>query len=176
MKFQIKNRFTDAVKFECELTAEVAEQRYSLQLGFSVRSAYLEGASLEGANLEGASLREANLEDIKEDFFARLKLGRNEALGLYDYLMKGKINGSSYSGACACFCGTIANVRGENYNSLTNGLKPDATSPTERFFLAIRMGDIPQNNQVSAIIAGWMREFMNAEEIKYPEYEITAIK
>jgi hypothetical protein len=66
-------------------------------------------------------------------------------------------------------------VRGENFKALSNGLKPDAESPTERLFLSIRKGDIPQNNQISAIVATWMREFMDKENIQYPQYEIVAI-
>lgn len=68
MKFEIKNRFTGAVQYTCELTAEMAGREYSVQLGFAVRSAvaaraYLAGANLTGANLTGANLAYANLTD-----------------------------------------------------------------------------------------------------------------
>jgi hypothetical protein len=54
-------------------------------------------------------------------------------------------------------------------------LRPDANRPAERWFLAIRKGDIPPNNPVSAITAEWAREFMDANTIKYPKYEIVAV-
>ena len=135
----------------------------------------LSDTNLESANLKSANLNNANLESAKDDFFARLSLAKTEALDLYDYLMKGKIDGSCYQGECACFCGTIAKVRGENFRILSNGLEPDPESPTERLFLSIKKGDIPQNNQISAIVANWMREFMDKEKIQYPKYEIIAI-
>ena len=66
MNFQIKNRFTDEVQFECELSAEVAGQPYSLRLGFAVREALtndtdLSGAVLRDAVLSGAVLSDADL-------------------------------------------------------------------------------------------------------------------
>ena len=71
MKFEIKNRWSGAVQFECELSAEMAGKEYSLQLGFAVKKAveagaylagaYLAGANLAGANLAGAYLAGANL-------------------------------------------------------------------------------------------------------------------
>ena len=66
LKFQITNRLTGAVQFECELSAEIAGQSFSLRLGFAVRKAIearanLAGANLAGANLAGANLARANL-------------------------------------------------------------------------------------------------------------------
>ena len=76
MQFAIKNRFTGAIQFECEITAEIAGQSYGLQLGFAVKKAFeahanlagayladanLAGAYLAGANLAGANLAHANL-------------------------------------------------------------------------------------------------------------------
>ena len=78
MQFQIKNRFTGAVAYECELSVEVAGKSYNLQLGFAVKKAiearanltdanltgaYLTGANLTGAYLAGANLAGANLTD-----------------------------------------------------------------------------------------------------------------
>jgi len=125
-------------------------------------------ADLTGADLAGVDLAGANLTYIKEDFFNKLLLAKNEVLGLYNYLMTGRINGSVYVGECACFIGTISKVAKEHYESLSSGLKPDPQSPIERWFLGIRKDDIPQNSQISAITATWMREFMDNEKIIYP--------
>lgn len=79
MKLEIKNSLTRAVQF----TAEVYDEKYSIQLGLAVveaikvganltdanlggaylAGAYLRGATLQGAYLEGADLRGADLED-----------------------------------------------------------------------------------------------------------------
>jgi hypothetical protein len=71
VKFEIRNRFDGKVQFECELTAEIAEQPYTMKLGFAVRKAIdacadlagadLMCANLAAAHLEGAKLKEANL-------------------------------------------------------------------------------------------------------------------
>ena len=67
----IKNRFTDAVLFECEIPPELAEASAARQLGFAVKEALkaranladadLAGADLAGAYLAGAYLADANL-------------------------------------------------------------------------------------------------------------------
>ncbi len=143
--------------------------------GANLRGANLSDADLNDANLRGANLSGADLSDAKKEFLEKLLLAKNEALGLYDFLMRGKIDGSCYKGECACFVGTIANICGQDWKTLSNGLKPDSSSAVERWFYGINRGDIPQNNQVSAITAEWMREFMDREGIKYPKYEIIAI-
>ena len=61
MKFQIKNRFTGEVQFECELTAEIAEKEYSLRMGFAINEAIKQNADLSSANLSYANLRSADL-------------------------------------------------------------------------------------------------------------------
>ncbi|WP_010517788.1 pentapeptide repeat-containing protein [Komagataeibacter oboediens] len=59
--FQIKSRFTGEVRFECELSAEVAGRSFGLKLGFSVKKAIEAGANLVGADLSGADLSGAYL-------------------------------------------------------------------------------------------------------------------
>jgi uncharacterized protein YjbI with pentapeptide repeats len=61
MKFQIKNRWTGAVQYECELSAEVAGMSYGLQLGFAVKHALASGSNLSGSNLSGSNLSGSNL-------------------------------------------------------------------------------------------------------------------
>jgi len=61
--FQIKNRFTGAVIFECELSADVVDKEYRFQLGFAVKKAVEARANLARANLAGAYLGGANLAD-----------------------------------------------------------------------------------------------------------------
>jgi hypothetical protein len=144
--------------------------------GADLYGADLYGADLYGADLRGADLRGANLGEIKEDFFKVLEAASHEVLGLYDALMRGLVDGSHYEGDCACLVGTIANVRHEKYDKLSIPLKPDADRPSERWFLAIGKGDIPQSNPVSAVTAEWMREWMRAKGMTFPEYRIVAFE
>ena len=156
-----------------------ADLRDAYLEGANLEGAYLRGADLRGADLRGgylrdADLRGADLRDIKSDFFDRLTAAKQEVQGLYDYLIRGKINGSCYEGICACFCGTIANLRKENYENLSIDLKPDSDSPTEKWFLSIHKGDTEVSNQVVKITAEWMREFMQANDIAIPEYKLVS--
>jgi hypothetical protein len=114
------------------------------------------------------------LEHIKKDFFDRLLLAKHEATGLYDHLMRGKIDGTSYEGECACFVGTVAKICHQDYQKLTSGLKPDSNSPTEKWFMGILKGDTPQSNQVSNITASWIEEFCLFNEIVLPEYKLVS--
>ena len=55
--FQIKNRWTGNVQFECELPAETAQTAYSAQLAFAVKRAVNARADLAGADLANAKIR-----------------------------------------------------------------------------------------------------------------------
>ena len=63
MKFEIKNRWTGNIQYECELDVSLDTQTHSFQLGAAVKLAYKCGANLRGANLRGAYLRGADLCD-----------------------------------------------------------------------------------------------------------------
>jgi hypothetical protein len=61
MKFQIKHRYSGAVLFEAELSAEFEMKSHRLQLGAAVKLAVKAGADLAGADLARANLARANL-------------------------------------------------------------------------------------------------------------------
>jgi hypothetical protein len=60
---EILNRWSGAVQFGCELTAEIEAGPLSLRLGFAARKAFELKANLRDANLRDANLRGANLGD-----------------------------------------------------------------------------------------------------------------
>ena len=62
-KFAIKHRMTDALLFECDLPADIAEQSPRRQLGHAIKEAIKARANLADANLAGANLADANLAD-----------------------------------------------------------------------------------------------------------------
>ena len=125
------------------------------------------GSDLRGSNLRGSNLGEADLREIKSDFFAAMDSVPYEVEGLKSAVVEGRIDGSSYTGSCCCFVGTVANLRGCNYTEIPD-LVPDSQRPTERWFLAIKPGDKPENSQVSAITLGWIDEWQKARRPSDP--------
>jgi hypothetical protein len=138
--------------------------------GANLSRAYLSGANLSraylsGANLSWANLSGAYLDPIRDDVYKVLEAAPAEVPGLLLALREGRVDGSSYSGACACLVGTIANVRGVAHDSL-GILRPDADRPAERWFLGIREGDTPRSNQVSRITEGWVVAWLEKQGVK----------
>ncbi len=131
--------------------------------GASLVGASLVGARLDGASLDGASLDGARLDGARDDFYAVLNAAPNEVSGLLEAIRDGRINGSQYEGECACLVGTIAKVRGCNYESLGD-LRPDSGRPSEVWFMALKPGHTPANHQVAAITERWIVEWMAARQ------------
>ena len=245
MQYEIKNRWTGAVIFTCELSKEIESEDDGIKIGFAVKAALkvstnlseanlsganlgdadlsganlsgadlrdadlrganlsgadlsganlgdadlrganlrgadLSGANLSGANLIGANLIGANLSDAnlsgaknipqeyfdlcRDDIFSVLSSAPQEARGVLAALEGGKVDGSTYEGACACLVGTIANIRGCDYHDL--GIKPDGSRPAEQFFMQIKAGDTPETNPAAKMafdwIAGWIASMESA--------------
>ena len=182
MKFQIFHRYDSArVVYECELPDKTPSGlRMRAALGkatvmdanltradltranltrANLMDANLTRADLTGADLTGANLTDANLTRAKNDFWSILLRTPQEVAGLRLALIDGRVDGSTYKGACACLVGTIANLRGLQYRDI--GVKPDSNRPAERWFLGIRKGDTPETNQISKITVEWLDEFVS---------------
>jgi uncharacterized protein YjbI with pentapeptide repeats len=129
--------------------------------GADLTNANLNGADLANADLRSADLSGADLDPIRDDLRLVLDSAPVEVAGLLAALRAGTINGSTYSGSCACLVGTIANIRGCEYDRL-EGLRPDSGRPAEKWFLALRAGHTPDNSQVAAITEGWLLEWQAA--------------
>jgi hypothetical protein len=138
----------------------------------NLSGANLSGADFNGANLSDASLNDADLSEIKADYLAVLSVAKHEVTELYKALLSGRIDGSTYTGECACLVGTIANIRHEDHKSLGINLRPDSSRPAEIWFLNIRKGDTPENNAVSAIVKDWTTKFASEHGIKLPVMEM----
>jgi hypothetical protein len=126
----------------------------------NLSGANLRGANLRDANLSDANLSDANLRGFKADVFDVLLRAPNEAQGVRDALIAGRVDGSVYEGECACLVGTIGKVRGVAYSDLGHGLKPDAGRPAEQWFMAIKRGDTPGSSSVVKITVEWVDEFL----------------
>ena len=145
--------------------------------GADLRDANLSGANLSGANLSGADLRDANLRDaylsgadlrdanlepIKEDIWSILEYAKNEVDGLVDALKNGRVDGSVYEGECACLVGTIANLRSCDYRCLVD-IEADSSRLAERWFMNIREGHTPENNEFAKLAVEWIEEWKVAQ-------------
>jgi hypothetical protein len=144
MLFEIKHRFTGSVLFSLECG--------SLKL-------CVEAAIKSDADLSGADLSRAYLTPIRDDLWAVLAGAPREVEGLRKALIEGRVDGSTYSGECACLVGTIANLRNVSHNDL-GVIKPNSNRPIERFFLNISRGDTPETNQASSLAVQWTDEFL----------------
>jgi hypothetical protein len=127
--------------------------------GADLVSVVLVSANLRGANLRGADLTGANLIIVRDDLWAVLSSAPAEVPALIAALKAGLVDGSSYSGECACLVGTIANARHCNYNAIP-GLTPNSSRPAERFFLGIRQGDTPETSQASKLACEWAEDWL----------------
>jgi hypothetical protein len=131
-----------------------AKLQYAKLQGAKLQYAKLQGAKLQYAKLQGAELQYAKLQyaelqyakpsdplyPIKIDFWAVLDQAPAEVAGLRMALVEGRVDGSTYTGACACLVGTIANVRDVPVDSDELGIPCDADRPAEVWFVPIRKG------------------------------------
>ena len=151
----IKHRFTGSVIWEGKYESVKA----------AVIDAVAKIADLRGADLTDADLTDADLEPVKADIWMVLTLsGVKEAEGLASAIRLGKINGELYEGECACLVGTIANVRGCSFTSIP-GLAPNSSRPAERWFLALKPGDTPENSPIAAITLEWVEEWIRLQPV-----------
>jgi uncharacterized protein YjbI with pentapeptide repeats len=143
--------------------------------GSNLSGSNLSGSNLRGSNLSDSNLRDSNLSDsdlsdsnlspIRDDFFLVLLRGIAEIPKLKKNVIEGNINGSTYEGECACLSGTLFNAATENNGKQEAERKGmilsvrDANRPIERFFLGIKKGDTPENNQFSKIVLEWIIQF-----------------
>ena len=180
MKIEIKHRWNSSVLFSIEASSIKLALEAAVEQGADLRGAYLpgpppegaylegaylegaylegaylEGAYLRGADLRGANLRGAYLEGPKEDFFKVLDSAPHEVDGLRAAMVAGTIDGSTYSGECACLVGTIAKVRKCDVNTLTK----DASRPAEKWFIMFRPGHTPKNHGGMKLTLKWLDEW-----------------
>lgn len=86
----------------------------------------------------------------------------SEVPGIIKALEDGKVDGSTYSGDCACLIGTIAKIKHIDLSasiSVISGIEKDGSRPAERFFMGIEKGDTPETNQFSFLAHKWATEW-----------------
>ena len=147
VKIQIKKWFSGTVLYESEKeTIKEALQEAALQ------DADLRGADLRGIGFE--KLPQKYIDDCSRDILYVLHYLRDEVPFLRKKLIAGEVDGSQYSGDCACLVGSLAKAEKDNakYDDVEKFCKaiPFYTMGThnmgESWFLNIRKGDTPDNN------------------------------
>ena len=138
-----------------------ADLRGANLYGANLYGADLYGADLRGADLYGADLRGANLYKLPVDFINQcsrdmlfiMQQLKSELPYLKKSLLEGKVNGSQYTGTCACFVGTLANGKKESVDNVCNVIpfyQKGTHNMGETWFLNIKEGDKPETNEFSA--------------------------
>ena len=144
-----------------------ADLRSTYLSGADLRSAYLGSANLSGADLRSAYLGSANLQSIRADFYDVLSHAGREVPALIGALKNGRVDGSTYTGECACLVGTIANARGVDVHSDFFPIPRDASRPAERFFMGISKGDTPETNPASKIALEWAEAWLGMQQAAF---------
>ncbi len=133
-------------------------------IGADMTRADLTGADLIGADMTRADLTGADLTSIKSDFIAEVLKLPDELPALRLAILEGRIDGTTYSGECACLAGTLAKAKGvigySGGDVPVNGITfhANANSPREVFFWNINKGDTPETNQFAKIALEWTDE------------------
>ena len=157
--------------FHCGADLSDAILRGASLSGANLSGADLSGADLSGADLSGAILSGADLTPVRDDFWAILSGAPSEVGALRAALIEGRVDGSTYTGDCACLVGTIAKARNIDIGGL-GSIKPNASRPAERFFLHIRKGDTPKNNQASKLVVEWLDEWVTNVSAAFQKSEV----
>jgi len=146
MKIEIKHRWTNEVLHAGDFP----------NLCAAVADAVSKNINLRGSNLSGCNLRDSDLRCFCRDIEHVLFCHPNEAAAVAQALRDGKVDGSVYSGACACLIGTIANARHCNVEKLER----DASRPAECWFTQFKPGRSVANYPPAALTVEWIEEWI----------------
>ena len=118
------------------------------------RDADLRGADLRDANLYGADLKKLPVSFVNQasrDMLFIFQSLKQELPKFREKLVAGEIDGTVYEGECACLIGTMGNVDGgiDKVCLAIPFYDKGTHNPAENWFLNIRKGDTPKNNEFS---------------------------
>jgi hypothetical protein len=112
-----------------------------------------------------------DLAAVKEDFLSVVSKLPGEVPYLRLAVIEGRIDGTAYSGECACLKGTLARKavgftlqtasEAMVYLRIALGIKcglPE--SQAKQFFWHIGEGDTPSTNPYAAVVLDWLDEFL----------------
>ena len=126
--------------------------------------------AIHSAFAAGADLTGADLTPIRDDIWAVLSGAPAEVPTLLAKLRAGEVDGSCYSGTCACLVGTLANARGCDYTAL-GAVAPNSSRPAERFFASIDVGDTPETSQFAKLADEWISDWLTRMQAAFGPQE-----
>ncbi len=136
-----------------------ADLRDANLYGADLRGANLRGADLRGADLHGADLRGADLAKLPTDYINQCSRDmlfifqclKAELPAFREKLIAGEIDGTQYSGDCACLIGTMGKIDGgiDKVCQTIPFYEKGTHNGGEAWFLNIHKGDTPKNNEFS---------------------------
>lgn len=85
-------------------------------------------------------------------------MNKKEVAGLKQHMIDGQIDGSVYTGKCACLKGTIANVKHCAIEEIPTLIKA-SHEPAERWFMQFTEGMTPENSNAMKVTLDWVNEF-----------------
>jgi hypothetical protein len=134
-----------------------SDLRWSNLSGSDMRGSDLSWSNLNGSDMRGAkNLTDMQLRSIIADYWMILSMARAEVPALIAALRNGAVDGTAYSGDCACLVGTLENSGAKN-------LPRVSTSPAECWFMEINEGDKPGDDSAggfaSAKAMAWAEQY-----------------
>lgn len=143
-----------------------ANLKYARFIGSCVKDAVFTGADLSGCNFHGCVLADADLADIKSEFMCQLSKVPESAEVLLTAVNDGLIG---FTGDSVMepdpigLVGFMADVRGDYIVNMEHkfGMSASSKAIINGWFMGIKYGDTPQNNQVAEITANWISDFIN---------------
>src|SRR6266542_1668757 len=133
--------------------------------GADLQGADLQGADLRGAVLQGADLRgipmenlpQSYIDDCSKDILYILHTLKAEVPFLKQKLLAGEVDGSQYTGSCACLVGALAKAKSasttdtdiDNFCNAIPFYRKGTHNPGEQWFLNINEDDTPSDNLFS---------------------------
>ncbi len=162
----------DAVLQDADLRDAVL--RGAVLRGAVLRGADLQGADLQDAVLQGADLRGVAFDKLPQDFINQCSRDilfifqclKSELPAFKDKLIAGEIDGSQYTGDCACLVGTLAKTKGEDVDKICSSIpfyQKGTQNMGETWFLNIRKGDTPENNEFSKHVLNLIEMAINSK-------------
>ena len=156
-KIKILNWVTGAVIYESDKDTFKEAVEEAVASGSDMSYSDMSGADMRGSNMSGADMRGIPLSKLPQDYVNQCSRDilfildhlTAEVPFLREKLIAGEVDGSQYEGDCACLIGTLANADGgvAKVCSAIPFYEKGTHNYGEMWFLNIRKGDTPENNE-----------------------------
>ncbi len=159
---------TSALRAAGYSASEVLSAGYSAP---EVRAAGYSASALRSAGYSASALRDTELSSERDIKNKCKKMGREESQFVCDTLYRGLMDGRQYGSieSCGCFLGSAAKKARLSVDDFCKklGIKKNADSPAEKWFMGVSVGDTPENNYAAKKGVEWIEEAIKEmDEVK----------